>query len=474
MLSGKKIFAFSEKINVSIDDLTACLSKYSKCFKVHRYDNTPTALNYVKGLFRCIKGQANMERMEEEIEQSEYRAYQQFISNSNWDRDGLSAQVAIESSMMLNSHAQVSGKPTGYIIDESAHLKKGKKSVGVARQYAGVIGKVDNCQVGVYSSLVNHKYATIVNRRLFLPESWTNDRERCLASGVPLEYIQFKTKPELALEMLKEDIERGLTFDWVGGDGLYGHNHQLCNGLDELNQFFVLDIHKDEKVYVEEAKIEVPQKKEGRGRIPKNKQAIGESIRVDKLKDSLSQQDWKLEYIRDTVQGKLSLHICKKEVWVWDGKEDRARKRTLVITKTNDQTVKTKYSISNGGLDDYSHGQYAYFVAQRYWVERTFDNAKNELGMSDYQIRGWKAWNSHMSLVMLASQFITRQMIDNQQEMPLMSFSDARILVILYFFSDQETIELRLEQMKKRQNKRQKDIDQKYRKQSEFQSFKSS
>ena len=126
-----------------------------------------------------------MERMEEEIEESEYRAYQHFISNSNWDNEGLQRAVALESSKLLDLHKENKGFPTGYIIDESGHLKKGEKSVGVRRQYAGVFGKVDNCQVGVYSSLVNEKYATIINERLFLPKKWTEDIPRCKKAGIP-------------------------------------------------------------------------------------------------------------------------------------------------------------------------------------------------------------------------------------------------------------------------------------------------
>ena len=107
-----------------------------------------------------------MERMEEEIDNSEYRAYQHFISNSNWDNLGLRRALSIDSSKLLATQKKQTGKPTGYIIDESAHLKKGKKSVGVARQYAGVIGKVDNSQVGVCYSLANGCEYTIINERL--------------------------------------------------------------------------------------------------------------------------------------------------------------------------------------------------------------------------------------------------------------------------------------------------------------------
>lgn len=464
-------FFFAKVLNIKYSDncISDYVKRFSKYFKSHRYDNTNTAKNYVLGLLKCAKGEANMERMEEENSESEYRAYQQFITNSNWDCAGLQKEVALDCSDTLSSQKQENKKPIGYIIDESAHLKKGKESVGVSRQYAGIIGKVENCQVGVYASLVNDKQASIINERLFLPKSWTDDLARCKKAGIPDEHQKYKTKPELALEMIKQDIERGVVFDWIGGDGLYGHNTQLCNSLDDLGQFFVLDVHKDQTVYLEEPILSVPAKKQGRGRCPTKLKANQEAIRLDKLINQIEDSNWQLEQIRDTTKGKLKLYVYKAQVWTWDGEETKARKRTLIITKTTETKARIKYSLSNGGLNDYSHQEYAYFVAQRYWVERTFDNAKNELGMSDYQTRKWKSWHHHHSLVMLASVFITKQQIDNKYEIPLLSFRDARILIILEIFGTKKDVKLRLKQMQKRHKKRKYDIDRNYRKQSENQ-----
>ena len=98
------------------------------------------------------------------------------------------------------------GKPTGYIVDESAHLKKEDKSAGVANQYAGVVGKIDNCQVGVYALLVNATRSTIINAKLFLPKCWTGDKRRCAKADVPKESRKFQTKPQLGLSMIDGDI----------------------------------------------------------------------------------------------------------------------------------------------------------------------------------------------------------------------------------------------------------------------------
>lgn len=469
MLSEKKIFTFSKSIKISIDYIKDSIIKYKNNFRAHHFDNTPTAINYVLGLLKCSKGEANMERMEEEIGQGEYRAYQQFISNSNWDCDGLMDSIARDTSELLSSQNLKNNLPTGYIIDESGHLKKGKKSVGVSRQYAGVAGKVDNCQIGVYTSLVNENDATIINQRLYLPHSWTDDKKRCEEAGISQKDQSYKTKPELALEMLKQDIARGVKFHWVGGDGLYGHNYELGKGIDLLGLLFVLDVHKDEKVFEQEPIFEIPKKQIGRGRTPKQLKSNVNAKRLDKLIEEIPAEDWKLEEIRDTTKGKLNLYVYKRKVWIWDGKEFTARPRTLIITKTTEKNPKIKYSFSNGEPDAYNHQEYAYFVVQRYWVERTFDNAKNELGMSDYQTRKWKSWQHHHCLVMLASLFIMKQQIDNDSNVPLMSFRDARILIILQVFGTEEHIKQRLEQMEKRHKQRKYDIDRNHKKKAENQ-----
>ena len=459
--SVKKIFDFVRS-NISNSCIEDFVRIYKNNFLCHRYDNTPVAINYVKGLLSCPKGEAGMERMEEQIDNSEYRAYQHFTGNSKWDYEGLQKQVAQSVSVLLNQEKKKNRLPVGYIVDESAHLKKGKKSVGAGRQYAGVIGKVDNCRVGVYASLVNHTSASIINERIFLPQSWTKDADRCEEAKIPKEFRTFKTKPELALDMIKQDIARGVSFDWFGGAGLYGHNTKLCDGLDELGLFFVMDVHKDEKIFLQEPSFKIPEAKTGGGRKPKKPKADLDSIRLDKFQETLPESAWKLEDIRDTVKGKLRLWVYKKEIWTWDGESSKAKRRVLIITKTSDSKPKVKYSISNGAVEDHNHQEYAYFVSQRYWVERSFDNAKNEPGMSDYQIRKWQSRHTRHAIVMLTSLLITTKMIESNEQIPLLSFKDVRILIVTQICASQIDPEQKIKQMQKRHEKRKADIEWNY------------
>ena len=154
-----------------------------------------------------------MERMVESVGDIEYHQYTHFLSESQWDWHQVNRITINEASELLSSHKQESRLPTGFIIDESSHLKKGKESAGVSRQYAGQIGKVDNCQVAVYASLVNDKYTTLVGSRLFLPEEWTSDKARMDKADISQSERQYKTKPELALELIDESLSQGVKFD---------------------------------------------------------------------------------------------------------------------------------------------------------------------------------------------------------------------------------------------------------------------
>lgn len=448
--------------------INSFVASFKSLFQVARHNQTPKALQYIQGLLTLEKGKANMERMEEEIPESEYRAYQHFITGSKWDYKPVLSKVAKDTSDVLKANKAVSDQPTGFIIDESSHLKKGEKSVGVSRQYAGVSGKVDNCQVGVYVSLVNDNRAALIDERLFIPKKWINDKARCKAAGIPKEQMIFKTKPELALEMIDQKISEGIEFDWIGGDGLYGHNRALREGIDKRGLFYVLDVHKDEKIFTTCPVFAIPKPTDRRGRPSEKPQPDVDPIRIDTYIKRLTNEDWVVEKrVRKTHKGwkKLKIHTCT--IWTDKGEDQEVIKQTLVITQTMDGKKDTKYSFSNGESEDYSPKEYAYFQVQRYWVERTFDDAKNELGMSDYQVRKWNGWHHHHALVLMAGLFLLQKKLECQQEAPLMSVRDARKLVVISLFGTPEDMETGIDQMKIRHLKTQRDIDRRYKIQEE-------
>ncbi|MBF0566120.1 MAG: transposase [Nitrospirae bacterium] len=150
--------------------------------------------------------------------------------------------------------------------NQKPNPKKGKKSVGVSRQWIGQLGKVDNCQAGVFAAL--GCYVAPIDFRLYLPEVWTDDKNRCRDAGVPEEAMVFKRKHDLALEMVDYARSKGISFNWVGFDGLYGEDPAFLRSLDKMGEIFVADVHKNQRIYLENPEPVVPSSKSGKGKEP--------------------------------------------------------------------------------------------------------------------------------------------------------------------------------------------------------------
>ena len=161
----------------------------------------------------------------------------------------------------INAH--LGGEDTVLCLDESGFTKKGKKSAGVARQYNGRLGKVDNCQVGVFASLCNGEDRSgIIDYRLFLPDEWIGDPQRCRQAGIPDEHIVKKTKIDHAYEMIVTAITRGIIFDWIAADAFYGRDLSLLNKIDDKEKIFIVDVPENFFVYLKDPKPFLPRRKE--------------------------------------------------------------------------------------------------------------------------------------------------------------------------------------------------------------------
>jgi SRSO17 transposase len=433
---------------------------YESFFEVGNKNQTEKATQYLSGLFQCERKKRNMERMVEKVPESNYENIQHFISNSPWDTKGLMKEIA------KNVNAEL--KPFGLIgctVDEKAHLKKGNKSVGVARQYAGCSGKVDNAQVGVYLSLTASKYSSLTNFRLYLPEVWVSDKKRCLKAGIPEEKIVFKTKPALALEMIEEHIKDGVHFDFINGDGLYGNGYAFSKGIDKLGKKYVLDVHSDQRIFLQEPTIYLPEKQIGkRGRNPEKLKTDTPSITVSEYNKTLRKSDFKRVKIRKTTKGWLEANIHIIEVWVWDeaGQDKQEIKLTLIIRRPLHKKDKMKFSLSNIGCHEQSPEMFAFMQAQRYWVEKCFRDNSHDLGMSDYQVRTYRGWNNHMALTCLAMEYVLNQRLEFQTTIPLLSYNDVRELLIELIQNNKTNFNLKFDQMLVRHKQRGGDIKRYY------------
>jgi len=436
---------------------------YNSFFRAGQRTQQDNAQQYLQGIFCAERGKRNIERMVEEVSGSEYEALQHFISNSPWDSKGLMVELAKNVSRKLQPFGKI-----GCTVDEKAHLKKGTKSVGVARQYAGTSGKVDNCQVAVYLSLTAGKFSSLTNFRLFLPQQWIDNPARCQKAGIPKSDRVFKTKPQLALDMIREHLKHGVQFDYVNGDGLYGNGFEFSKGLSALGVKYILETHCDQLIFTEEPRIFIPVAEPGkRGRQPSLPKTDSLGITVEKYATSLHKRDFKEVRIRPTTKGWLTAWMHVATIWVWDKKaaDQKAIQQTLVIRKPIDKKDKTKYSLSNIPQQQQSIEEFAFMQAQRFWIERCFRDDSHDLGMSDYQVRLYKGFFNHMALTCVAMEYILTERLENVQDLPLLSTNDIRLLIAKEIRSrdDYSCDDKRFEQLEKRHVQRQRDIDLHYK-----------
>jgi SRSO17 transposase len=407
------------------------------------------SIQYVKGLFQSRKG--NMERMAENVVDSEYYSIQHFISESPWDARAGFDKIAQDTAEVFRTFDMVA-----LTIDESSHLKKGDQSVGVARQYSGTAGKVDNCQVAVYAGLSAENYYGLIDTALYLPESWMKDTKRCKAAGVPKDRRVHQSKIELALGLVKHQLKLETPFDFVGADGLYGNSYWFQQELVELGVLFVLDIHRDQKVYTKKPVLYIPEKQGVNGRNPTRYKTEDQAVEVQALCPGAGSKKWKQIRLRKTGKGDLTCLGYVKKVYVWDGISEHCQARQLIIrsTKTGNGEQEIKYALSNADDDEFSVEELVRMQSQRYFIERSFQDAKQEAGMSDYQVRGWLAWHHHMVLVMMALHFLLSEKILFKNEYPLLSAYDIRDIMLRTYANKAKTPQDVMAQIRKRHDQR--------------------
>lgn len=401
----------------------------------------------------------NMERMAEVVPESDEQVLQHFLSNSNWGERGVLDQVALEVDALLGGTPE-----SALLIDESGITKKGNKSVGVARQWNGRLGKVDNCQVGVYAALSRGSQSTLIDTRLYLPLAWVKDKARCVAADVPNHARRVKSKPELALEMVRYNRRLGVRFSWVGMDGLYGKDPALLKSLESDGETFMADVHKDQYMYLEDPRPVVPAYTPGRGRKRTKLVAQSEKVRVDEWTKAQPATAWIRLTLRDSTKGELRVEVLHRRVWLWDGKEVKARHWHLIVRREIKARDEIKYSLSNA-LEHTSLQRLAQMQGQRYWVERSFQDGKSQAGLDHYQARGWKAWHHHMALVMMAMLFMLKQRIEHQNDLPLLSCADIETLLAHFLPRRDVGVGEVIRQMEVRHQKRQASINFAYAKQ---------
>jgi SRSO17 transposase len=324
----------------------------------------------------------------------ERQGLQKFIGQADWDHHPLLTELARQVGTEV-------GEPDAVLVfDPSSFVKKGSESVGVARQWCGRLGKVENCQVGVYLGYVSRREHALVDFRLYLPREWASDRKRRKKAGVPKE-IRFRTRHELALQMLDE---RGpeLPHAWIAGDDEMGRSSWFRQQLRTRGERYLLAVPSN--TLVRDLLAAAPPYS-GRGRRPQ-----APFRRVDLWCAALAESAWETVEVRDGEKGPLLVQAA------WTLVQARTEGRpsdvveTLVVFREQqgDGSWKHDCTLSNVVLDE-PISEFARVFKAEHLVEDCLKRAKSDAGLADYQVRSWEGWHHHQALSVLATWFLTQE-----------------------------------------------------------------
>jgi SRSO17 transposase len=324
----------------------------------------------------------------------ERQGLQKFIGQANWDHEPLVKELARQVGRRL-------GQPGGVLVfDPSSFVKKGDKSVGVWRQWCGRLGKVENCQVGVYLGYVSHAGHALVDFRLYLPEEWAKDKGRKKGAGVPREG-RFATRHELALQMLDE--QGGLLpHRWVAGDDEMGRSSWFRQQLRQRGERYLLAVPSNTLV-----RDLVPDDPPHSG---KGRRKRTPFVRVDAWRAALAEDAWETIEVRDGEKGPLLTQVA----WTLaqaksEGKVSPVAESLLVFREQQgDGSWKHDYLLSNE-IAASPPVEMSWVYKAEHRIEECLKTAKSEAGLADYQVRTWEGWHHHQCLSLLATWFLIEE-----------------------------------------------------------------
>jgi SRSO17 transposase len=320
------------------------------------------------------------------------QALQKFVGQVAWDHRPLVAELARQVGREIGEGEGV------LVIDPSSFPKKGAHSVGVDRQWCGRLGKVDNCQVGVFLAYASRAEHALVNFRLYLPKSWTKDRARRKRCGVPKE-LRFHTRHELALAMLDETAAE-LPHGWIAGDDELGKNAGFRGQLRARGEHYVLAVPRNTLVRAVHA---APPEYAGFGRPPQVP-----FTRVDRWCAALAEDAWTTIDVRDAEQGPLVVEAVMTRVRAKNERRQVGNEEMLLVLRERqgNGAWKHDYFLCHG-LRETPLAELVRVAKTRQRVEECFQRAKSEAGLADYEVRTWQGWHHHILLSLLATWFLT-------------------------------------------------------------------
>ena len=374
--------------------LSEYLDYYGPCFS--RVAQQRNAETYIKGLLSDLARKSVEPIALKYLNDKAVRPMQQFQKDAPWD----DAQVR---RLYQTRALDAFGDPEGMLtLDGSDFVKKGTHSAGVARQYCGRMGKVENCQAGVFIGYSGKSGYGLLDARLYLPQSWFDEahearRKKC---DIPKE-TKFRTKPQLALDMIAEiQTHHPFPFRWIGCDSAFGCDAAFRAGLPESTYFFA-DIHSNQQLFPTRPKWSIPERKSNRGRAPSKPVPDVAPVPAATIAADES-MPWERVIITEGSKGPVHAQVkyCRI-VECQDGQD--GDELWLYIRKYENDEI--KYALSNAPLDTEISALHHASVL-RWPIEQCFQECKSHLGMGDYETRSYIAWHRHMLLVMVAFHFV--------------------------------------------------------------------
>lgn len=382
------------------NELKGFHEQFGDCFT--RSEPRDNFLKYMAGQFSELE-RKSIEPIALNVEGGKVRSMQRFISDVVWD------EIKILSKYR-NMVEEDMGDSNGVVIfDETGFVKKGDDSVGVAKQYCGTLGKVDNCQVGVFAAYASRHGYALLDKRLYIPEKWfTKDyaarRKKCDAP----EDLEFKTKPQLAVEML-HGLQNGdvFPFKYVVADSIYGNSPEFIEAVESRpSTVYFVSIPSDTLCWLDRP---ITREKEYKYKGEMRTKLIVEKtekkpISVKALAKSINNYFWYRRKVSEGTKGPIEYEFTKRRVTLsMDGLPDKAV--WLIMKRTIENNPTYYYYISNAPVSTRLK-TFVWLSGMRWAVEQCFEETKTELGMDQYEVRKYAGWNHHILTCILAHFFL--------------------------------------------------------------------
>jgi SRSO17 transposase len=325
-------------------------------------------------------------------------AVQRLLYHANW-----SARQACD--RLADFIVEQFGDPEGIgVVDETGFVKKGTASVGVQRQYSGTAGKVENCQIGVFLGYTSARGHVLLDRHLYLPQSWCEDPGRRRRAHVP-SAVRFHTKPYLALRMLRRAWRRGVPMAWVTGDETYGDDPKFRAGVEAAGRLYVLAVASITPVWTTPPEVVRPpvDARALRGR-PRTRPRLAPHApkphTVAQVVASWSEGQWHRFAAQQGDKGPVTYDwACARVI------ESRHRlpagEHWLLARRSVTDPSEIAYYLSNAGAAT-TLPMLAWVASRRYTIEQCFEEAKDDVGLDQYEVRTWPSWHRHVTLTMMA------------------------------------------------------------------------